>query len=77
MLISRRASIEGFLVFDYVHKSREALTDLGKWMMDGRLKYRMDIQSGFRELSTALNKLFNGENDGKLLMQINELPGSA
>ena len=34
MLISKRAKIEGFLVLDYVQKSREALTDLGKWMMD-------------------------------------------
>ncbi len=76
MLISKRASIEGFLVLDYVHKSREALTDLGKWLMDGRLKYRMDIETGFKELPTAINKLFSGENNGKLLMQINKLPES-
>ena len=74
MLISKRASIEGFLVLDYIHKSREALSDLGKWMMDGRLKYRMDIETGFKELPTAINKLFSGENNGKLLMQINKLP---
>lgn len=74
MLISKRAKIEGFLVLDYVQKSREALTDLGKWMMDGRLKYRMDIETGFKELPTAINKLFSGENNGKLLMQINKLP---
>lgn len=76
MLISKRASIEGFLVLDYVHKSREALTDLGKWLMDGRLKYRMDVETGFKELPTAINKLFSGENNGKLLMQINKLPES-
>lgn len=74
LLISKRASIEGFLVLDYVHKSREALSDLGKWMMDGRLKYRMDIETGFKDLPTAINKLFSGENNGKLLMQINTPP---
>jgi len=61
-------------VLDYVHKSREALSDLGKWMMDGRLKYRMDIETGFKELPTAINKLFSGENNGKLIMQINTPP---
>lgn len=74
VLISKRASIEGFLVLDYVHKSREALSDLGKWMMDGRLKYRMDIETGFKELPSAINKLFTGENNGKLLMQVNTPP---
>jgi len=76
MLISKRASIQGFLVLDYVHKSREALSDLGKWMMDGRLQYRMDIETGFKELPTAINKLFSGENNGKLIMQINQPPES-
>jgi len=74
VLISKRAKIEGFLVLDYVHQSREALTDLGKWLMDGRLKYRMDIETGFKELPLAINKLFSGENNGKLLMQINTPP---
>ncbi len=73
-LISKRATIEGFLVLDYIHKSREALSDLGKWMMDGRLKYRTDIETGFKELPNAINKLFSGENSGKLLMQINTPP---
>ncbi len=77
MLISKRATMQGFLVLDYVHKSREALTDLGKWMMDGRLQYRMDIENGFKELPTIINKLFNGENKGKLVAQINKLPESS
>ena len=74
MLISKRASIEGFLVLDYIHKSRDALSDLGKWMMDGRLKHRMHIENGFDELPDAINKLFSGENNGKLLMQIRTPP---
>lgn len=74
-LISKRAKVEGFLVLDYVHRSRDALSDLGKWMMDGRLKYKMDIEEGFEELPLIINKLFTGENNGKLLVQLCELPG--
>ena len=68
-LISKRAKIEGFLVLDYVHRSREALSDLGKWIMDGRLKYRMDIDEGFENLPESINKLFEGKNTGKLLVR--------
>jgi len=74
VLISKRAKIEGFLVLDYVQQSREALSDLGKWMMDGRLKYRMDIETGFKDLPLTINKLFSGENNGKLIMQVNTPP---
>ena len=74
-LISRRARIEGFLVLDYVHRSRDALQDLGKWVMDGRLKYRMDIVEGFDTLPETINKLFEGKNNGKLLVQVGDVPG--
>jgi NADPH-dependent curcumin reductase CurA len=73
-LISKRASIEGFLVLDYVHRSREALSELGKWVMDGRLKYKMHIDEGFEQLPTSINKLFVGKNNGKLLVQVSEVP---
>jgi NADPH-dependent curcumin reductase CurA len=73
-LISKRAKIEGFLVLDYVHQSREALGELGKWVMDGRIKYRMDIEEGFDDLPLVINKLFTGENTGKLLLQVSAPP---
>ncbi|MEM7256255.1 MAG: NADP-dependent oxidoreductase [Pseudomonadota bacterium] len=73
-LISKRASIEGFLVLDYVHRSREALSDLGKWIMDGRLQYKMHIDEGFDNLPTSINKLFEGKNNGKLLVKVSEVP---
>lgn len=73
-LISKRAKLEGFLVLDYVHRSREALSDLGKWIMDGRIKYKMHIDEGFENLPMSINKLFEGKNDGKLLVRVSELP---
>ena len=73
-LISKRARIEGFLVLDYVHQSRDALSELGKWLVDGRIKYRMDIAEGFEELPLVANKLFTGENTGKLLLKVSEPP---
>lgn len=73
-LISKRATMEGFLVLDYVHRSREALSDLGKWIMDGRLKYKMHIDEGFENLPASINKLFEGKNNGKLLVKVSEIP---
>lgn len=73
-LISKRARVEGFLVLDYVHRSRDALGDLGKWIMDGRLQYKMDIDENFEDLPNVINKLFSGKNDGKLLLKVSEPP---
>lgn len=73
-LISKRAKVEGFLVLDYVHRSRDALGDLGKWIMDGRLQYKMDIDENFEDLPNVINKLFSGKNDGKLLLKVSEPP---
>ncbi|GIS40238.1 MAG: hypothetical protein Ct9H90mP13_00840 [Pseudomonadota bacterium] len=36
-LIINRARMEGFLVLDYLHRSDEAIQELSKWLMDGKL----------------------------------------
>lgn len=73
-LISKRAKIEGFLVLDYMKRANEAITDIAGWMMSGKLKYRMDVVEGLENAPTAINKLFDGSNTGKLVVQVSEEP---
>ena len=73
-LISKRAKIEGFLVLDYYKRANEAITDIAGWMMSGELKYRMDVVKGLENAPTAINKLFDGSNTGKLVIQVSEEP---
>ena len=73
-LIIKRARIEGFLVSDYSNRAQEAMTDLGKWLMEGRLKYRVDVVDGIEQTPQAVNKLFDGSNKGKLVVKLSEEP---
>jgi len=70
MLIVRRARIQGFLVSDYMGRAVEAMTALGRWLMEGKIKYRVDVVEGLEQAPRAVNKLFDGSNQGKLVVKV-------
>jgi NADPH-dependent curcumin reductase CurA len=71
-LIVFRASIEGFLVFDYAHRYQEGLTRLSRWLEEGKLNYREDVVEGIEHAPRAFIGLLRGENRGKLLVKVAE-----
>ena len=70
MLIVKRSRMEGFLVTDYMDRAQEAMTQLGRWLMEGKIKYRVDVVEGLEQAPRAVNKLFEGTNQGKLVVKI-------
>ena len=70
MLIVKRSRIEGFLVTDYMDRAQEAMTQLGRWLMEGKIKYRVDVVEGLEQAPRAVNKLFDGSNQGKLVVKV-------
>jgi NADPH-dependent curcumin reductase CurA len=73
MLLVRRSRMQGFLVFDYFSRYGEALAEMAAWRADGRLKTREEVVEGsVEDFVATLNKLFRGENKGKLVLQIAE-----
>jgi NADPH-dependent curcumin reductase CurA len=70
MLIVKRARMEGFLVSDYMSRAGEAMTALGRWLMEGKIKYRVDVVEGLEQTPRAVNKLFDGSNQGKLVVKV-------
>jgi NADPH-dependent curcumin reductase len=69
-ILIRRARVEGFIVMDYMNRAQEAVADLGKWLVEGKIKYRIDEVEGLEHAPAALNRLFDGENIGKLLVKL-------
>jgi NADPH-dependent curcumin reductase len=69
-LLAKRAKLQGFIVTDYMPRAQEAMKDLGEWYMQGKLKYRVEVVEGLRNAPTALNKLFEGSNQGKLIIKV-------
>ncbi|GAA5905348.1 NADP-dependent oxidoreductase [Sporobolomyces salmoneus] len=69
-LISQRAKIEGFIVFDYADRYDEASRQVGEWISQGKLKIRETRRYGLTEAVNALRGLFEGANSGKMVVKI-------
>jgi NADPH-dependent curcumin reductase CurA len=69
-LLVNRASMTGFVVFDYADRYAEAAREMGPWLKEGRLKSREDIVEGLDTFPETLLKLFKGENSGKLILKV-------
>src|SRR5262245_58141864 len=69
-LLTKRARMQGFLVYDYAHRFPEALRDLESWVRAGRIRYREDILEGLEHAPDAIAGLYRGENLGKRLIRI-------
>jgi len=73
-LIIKRASMQGFLLLDYLERFPEAVIQLATWEAEGRIAWRDQIVDGLENAPRALNMLFAGENTGKLLVQVGPDP---
>jgi NADPH-dependent curcumin reductase len=65
-----RARMQGFIVTDYVPRFGEAVRDISAWIADGRLRSDEQIVEGFDNFPAALLKLFDGQNRGKLILEV-------
>ena len=72
MLLVDRARMEGFLVFDYADRYMEAIMEMAGWMAEGKLKSKEQIEEGLENFPATLNKLFKGENLGKLILKVGD-----
>jgi NADPH-dependent curcumin reductase CurA len=71
-LLVHRARMQGMVVFDYTDRFPQAVAELSGYLRDGRLKSREDVVQGLEHFPEALNRLFTGENFGKLVLQVAE-----
>jgi NADPH:quinone reductase len=70
LLIVFRARMEGFLVSDYVHRFDEAAARLGRWVAEGKIRWREDVTEGLENTPRAFIGMLRGENRGKALVKV-------
>ena len=73
-LIAMRGRMEGFIVLDYLSRAEQAATELITWLMQGKIKYRLDVVEGLENAPKALGRLFDGSNQGKLIVKVSPEP---
>ena len=69
-LLVNRARMEGIVVFDYADRYGIAIAEMAGYLKDGKMKSKEDIVLGIETFPETLLKLFNGENFGKLVLQV-------
>ena len=69
-LLVNRARMEGIVVFDYAERYHLAIAEMAGYLKDGRMKSKEDVVVGLSTFPSTLLKLFNGQNFGKLVLQV-------
>jgi hypothetical protein len=69
-LLVNRARMEGIVVFDYADRYHLAIAEMAGYIKDGRMKSKEDVVVGLQTFPETLLKLFNGENFGKLVLEV-------
>jgi NADPH-dependent curcumin reductase CurA len=69
-LLVNRARMQGMVVFDYAERYPQAIAELSAYLQDGSMHSREDVVQGLDQFPSALLKLFNGENFGKLVLEV-------
>jgi len=73
-ILTQRLRVQGFVFGDYLDRIQEAVTDLGKWLAQGKIQYRVHVVKGLDKAPQAVNMLFDGSNQGKLIVKVSEEP---
>jgi NADPH-dependent curcumin reductase CurA len=61
-----------FVVFEWLERYQEATEQLGRWVSEGRLKYRESIGEGLENAPELFRGLLKGRNFGKQLVKVAE-----
>ncbi|WP_439814825.1 NADP-dependent oxidoreductase [Zavarzinia sp. CC-PAN008] len=69
-ILMKRLNVRGFIVTDFFPRMGEAAGQLGQWLATGKLKSRETIVDGLESAPTAVNRLFEGSNIGKLVVKV-------
>ena len=69
-LLVQHARMEGFVVFDYAKRYPEGMADMAGWLREGKLKSKEDVVEGLDTFPETLQKLFTGQNFGKLVLKV-------
>ena len=70
-VLTQRLRMQGLIVFDWANRIPEAVTQLGAWHKEGKLKIREDVREGCVDaFPDVLNLLYTGGNHGKLVLKV-------
>jgi len=68
-MLTQLVRLQAFRVSDYLPRIDEAMADMKRWYLEGRLKYHESIANGIERAPSAFVDMLSGRNLGKQLIQ--------
>jgi hypothetical protein len=70
LILTKSATMRGFIIGDFSEKFPAATKQLTSWLGDKKLTYSETIVEGFENIPQAFLDLFEGKNQGKMIVKI-------
>jgi len=70
IVVYKFLTIQGFLIGDHAARFPEVTAQLTAWLKEGKITYSETILEGFDKLPEAFIGLFEGRNEGKMIVKI-------
>jgi NADPH-dependent curcumin reductase CurA len=70
LAIMKRLTLRGFIVTDHLHRQQEFLSDMSRWIAEGKIAWKETIVEGLDSAPRAFLGLFSGDNLGKMLVKL-------
>jgi hypothetical protein len=71
-LVAESVTLQGFTVLDYLDRFGEGIGQLAQWVMAGEIQFREEVVDGLDNILPTFLKLFDGSNQGKLVIRLPE-----
>lgn len=72
-IMGKSVTVRGFIQTEFAHEQMaDFLADAGRWVSEGKLKYREHVMHGLETAPEALIAQLKGQNFGKMLVQVGE-----
>jgi NADPH-dependent curcumin reductase CurA len=69
-LLTKRARMQGFVIFDHMADYETSVVRLADWVRQGKLRYREEIVDGIEACPGAIADLYAGRNLGKRIIRL-------
>ena len=70
ILVKNSVLMQGFIVSNYMDKFKGGIEQLSTWLQEEKLTYSETIVEGFDHIPQAFIDLFEGKNNGKMIVKI-------
>ncbi len=69
-IIKARATVRGMVVYDHEDLREEMVTEVSRWLREGRIQYLEDRAEGLENAPRAFSRLMQGKNVGKAIVVV-------